>query len=63
MADLTNKEMELLNRIETGRKMMIKLANLYGFNDKRVIACSKELDRLIVKYQEIKIHELKSSQK
>lgn len=63
MADLTNKEMELLNRIETGRKMMIKLTNLYGFNDKRVIACSKELDRLIVKYQEIKIHELKSSQK
>jgi len=55
--------MELLNRIETGRKMMIKLTNLYGFNDKRVIACSKELDRLIVKYQEIKIHELKSSQK
>lgn len=63
MSDIRKRKTELLDQIEMGKKLMIQLTNLYGLDDNRVVACSKKLDRLIVEYQEIKIEELKNSQR
>lgn len=63
LSDIRKRKTELLDQIEMGKKLMIQLTNLYGLVDNRVVACSKKLDRLIVEYQEIKIEELKNSQR
>src|SRR5690554_4843932 len=63
LSDIRKRKTELLDQIEMGKKLMIQLTNLYGLDDNRVVAYSKKLDRLIVEYQEIKIEELKNSQR
>ncbi|MNJ49115.1 Spo0E like sporulation regulatory protein [compost metagenome] len=44
----------LRDQIEKKRKEMTRLANRYGLLDKRVLAKSQELDRLINDYERMK---------
>lgn len=50
----------MVNEIEAKRKDLIDTARLYGLNAKATIACSQELDELLLK--EIKLQSKYSTQ-
>lgn len=41
---------ELSEKIEKGRKHMIKMSNIYGLNSEETLEASRKLDELILQY-------------
>jgi len=46
----TMNRQELSEKIEKGRKHMIKMSNIYGLNSEETLEASRKLDELILQY-------------
>lgn len=57
---LHDKKKHLSEKIESKRNKMQMLSKLYGYDNEKVVACSKKLDQLIVEYQKLEYELLKS---